>query len=116
MCIRDRYTWLYRIATNESLTFIKKKAKQQALSIDDCYNELASSVHTSQHFSGDEIQQKLQQAIATLPEKQKLVFNMKYYDEMKYTEIAEVLGTSVGGLKASYSISVKKIEEFVSNN
>lgn len=110
------YTWLYRIATNESLTFINKKAKQTAISVEDIQNELASSIHSSSYFSGNEIQEKLQKAILSLPKKQRLVFNMKYYEDMKYTEIAEVLNTSEGGLKASYHHAVKKIEEFVINN
>ena len=110
------YTWLYRIATNETLTFLNKKRKHFFISINDVERELNSTLETSDSYSGDEIQLKLQQAILTLPEKQRLVFNMKYYDEMKYEEISKILNTSVGGLKASYHHAVKKIEEFVKTN
>ncbi len=106
------FTWLYRIGTNESITFLNKKKKEQNVSIDDVQQSLANTLQSDTYFSGDEIQLKLQQALLTLPEKQRLVFNMKYYDDMKYEEISEVLGTSVGSLKASYHHAVKKIESF----
>lgn len=106
------YTWLYRIATNESLTFLKQKRGNLKVSFDDVSYQLAA-LEDDHYFKGDAIQKKLQQAILTLPEKQRIVFNMKYFDEMKYEEMSEVLDTSVGALKASYHHAVKKIEEFI---
>jgi len=107
------YSWMYRIATNEALTFLKKKSKKLGISNSEMQNKMVSNLQADVYFDGDEIQLKLQQAIATLPEKQKLVFNMKYYQEMKYEEISEILNTSVGGLKASYHLAVKKVESFL---
>lgn len=106
-------TWLYRIATNESITFLNKKKKLLFLPIVDVEKQLSHQIDNGQHFTGDEIQIKLQKAILTLPEKQRLVFNMKYFDDLKYDEIAEVLDTSVGALKASFHHATKKIEEFL---
>ncbi|MGD1844440.1 MAG: RNA polymerase sigma factor [Salibacteraceae bacterium] len=105
------FTWLYRIATNESLTFLKKKRQRFFLPIVDVENELSQRIDNDPGFSGDEIERRLQQAILTLPEKQRLVFNMKYFDDLKYDEISTILGTSVGALKASYHHAVKKIEQ-----
>lgn len=110
------YTWIYRIATNETLSFLNKKQKKLLLPISDYTNQLAKNLEDDNYFTGDEIQQKLQKAILSLPAKQRLVFNMKYFDEMKYEEMSEVLGTSVGALKASYHIAVKKIEHFLKDN
>ena len=107
------YSWIYRIATNESITFINKRAKERKEDISDYQQELVSTLTNDNLFTGDEIQLILQKAIATLPEKQKLVFNMKYFDELKYTEISEILETSVGDLKASYFHAVKKIEKYI---
>lgn len=107
------FTWLYRIATNESLTFLKQKARANTTSINPIEYQLARSLESDVYFSGDEIQLKLQKAILTLPEKQRIVFNMRYYDEMPYEQMSEVLETSVGALKASYHIAAKKIEEFL---
>ena len=107
------FTWLYRIATNESLTFLKKKKKNIFVSMDEVSHQLSNTLEADPELSGDAIQLKLQQAILTLPTKQRLVFNMKYFDELKYDEIAEVTGTSVGALKASYHHAVKKIEAFI---
>ncbi len=107
------YSWMYRIATNESLTFLKVKARKLGVSSEAMQEKMANNLQADVYFEGDEIQLKLQKAIATLPEKQKLVFNMKYFEEMKYEEISEVLETSVGGLKASYHLAVKKIEQFL---
>jgi len=109
------YTWIYRIATNESITFLNKKKLKNNISLDDVSNELAESLTESAYFDGDKIQKKLQEAILTLPEKQRIIFNMKYFDDMKYDEISEVLGTSVGALKASFHIAVKKIESILLN-
>ena len=107
------YSWIYRIATNESITFINKRAKERKEDISDYQQELVSTLTNDNLFTGDEIQLILQKAIATLPEKQKLVFNMKDFDELKYTEISEILETSVGALKASYFHAVKKIEKYI---
>lgn len=109
------YSWMYRIATNESITFINKRAKERAIDINDVYKELAGSLESDDYFSGNEIQLILQKAIAILPEKQRLVFNMKYFEELKYEEMSEILETSVGALKASYFHAVKKIEHFIKN-
>lgn len=109
------YTWIYRIATNESITFLNKKKQRNQTPLDEVSEELSESLVASSYFSGDRIQMKLQQALLTLPEKQRLIFNMKYYDELKYDEISEILGTSVGALKASFHIAVKKIEVFMLN-
>lgn len=109
------YTWIYRIATNESITFLNKKKAKNNVSMDDVGSELAETLTESTYFDGDKIQRKLQQAILTLPEKQRIIFNMKYFDDMKYDEISEVLGTSVGALKASFHIAVKKIESILTN-
>jgi RNA polymerase sigma-70 factor (ECF subfamily) len=107
------YSWMYRIATNESITFINKRAKERSVDISDYHQQLASTLESDVFFSGDEIQLILQKAIATLPEKQRLVFNMKYFDELKYDEISVILETSVGALKASYFHAVKKIEKYI---
>ncbi|WP_207434451.1 RNA polymerase sigma factor [Sabulibacter ruber] len=107
------YTWIYRIATNECLNFLSSKKKRFFLPLHDVAAELSEKLDSSDSFTGDEIQLKLQKALLRLPDKQRLVFNMKYFDEMKYEEISEILGTSVGALKASYHIAVKKIEEYL---
>jgi RNA polymerase sigma factor (sigma-70 family) len=110
------YTWIYRIATNECLNFLTKKKRRFFLPIGDVEAELSGKLDSSSLLDGDAIQLKLQKALLKLPDKQRLVFNMKYYDELKYEEISEILGTSVGALKASYHLAVKKIEEFVSKD
>lgn len=107
------FTWLYRIATNECLTFLAKKRRRFFMPIQDVEGELAVQLETSDMISGDEIQLKLQKAILKLPEKQRLVFNMKYYDELTYEQMSAILGTSVGALKASYHLATKKIEDYV---
>ncbi len=107
------YSWMYRIATNESLTFLKQKSRKLGVTNSELQEQLIEELQADVYFEGEEIQLKLQQALATLPEKQKLVFNMKYFQEMKYEEISEVLETSVGGLKASYHLAVKKIETYL---
>ena len=106
-------TWMYRIATNECITFLNKKKQKNNVPLDEVDYELSNNFGESTQFTGDQIQRKLQQALLTLPEKQKLVFNMKYYDDMKYEEISQVLGTSVGALKASFHLAVKKIEAYL---
>jgi RNA polymerase sigma factor (sigma-70 family) len=109
------YSWMYRIATNEALSFINSRAKKRNVDISEMHEQLASSLESDVYFSGDEIQQILQKAIATLPQKQRLVFNMKYFDEIKYHDMSEILETSVGALKASYFHAVKKIENYIKN-
>ena len=105
------YTWLYRIATNESLTFINSTKKRSMIPMNDTSEFLLNNMVSDEFFEGDEIQLKLQEAILTLPEKQRIVFNLKYFEEMKYEEMSGILETSVGALKASFHHAVKKIEE-----
>ena len=107
------YSWMYRIATNESITYINKKAKRLQISNTEVVTLAINNLEADTYFEGDAIQLKLQKAIATLPEKQQLVFNMKYFQEMKYKDMSAILETSEGALKASYHIAVKKIEEFI---
>ncbi len=107
------YTWIYRIATNECLNFLKKKKRRFFLPIHDLEGELTEKLTSNIEPSGDEVQMKLQKALLKLPDKQRIVFNMKYFDEMKFAEIAEITGTSVGALKANYHHAVKKIEDFI---
>lgn len=104
-------TWLYRIATNETLTFINKNSN----AVFEDIEEHATAIEADDWFDGEHLQAQLQAAIQTLPPKQRLVFNMKYYDEMKYEEMSSILGTSVGALKASYHLAVKKISEYFEN-
>lgn len=106
-------TWLYKIAINESLTHLEKERKRQGISIDDEGSMLANTIEADEWIDGDELSLKLRKAVARLPEKQRLVFNMKYYDEMKYEDMSNILGTSVGALKASYHLAVKKIEQYL---
>ena len=110
------YSWMYRIATNESLTFIEQRAKKQGISNIELQQKAILNLESDVYFEGNEIQIKLQKAIATLPEKQQFVFKMKYFEDMKYENISEILDTSVGGLKANYHHAVKKIEEYLKNN
>ena len=107
------YTWIYRIATNECLTFLKKKKRKFFIPMNDVASELSGKVDDGNHLNGDEVQLKLQKALLKLPDKQRMVFNMKYFDEMKFQEISDITDTSVGALKASYHHAVKKIEEFI---
>ncbi len=110
------FSWMYRIATNEAITFINKKAAKKQVDLSELQLNIVQKLNSDIHFSGDEIQLLLQKAIITLPHKQQLVFNMKYFDEMKYKDMSEILDTSVGALKASYFHAVKKIEEFLKNH
>ncbi|MEC5166052.1 RNA polymerase sigma factor (sigma-70 family) [Flavobacterium sp. PL11] len=110
------FSWMYRIATNEALTFLKHKAKKSGISSEALQNKIIDNLEADVFFDGDEIQIKLQKAIILLPQKQQLIFKMKYFEELKYEAISEILGTSVGALKASYHIAVKKIEVFLKTN
>ena len=110
------FSWIYRIATNEALTSISQRAKKSGISSEEVLDKKVQNLQADTYFNGDEIQLKLQQAIAKLPEKQQLVFKMKYFEEIKYEDMSEILGTSVGALKASYHIAAKKIEEYLNNN
>jgi RNA polymerase sigma-70 factor (ECF subfamily) len=109
------YTWLYRIATNESITFLNSKKRRNVLQLNDISDFLKDNLESDAYFEGDEIQKKLQMAILTLPEKQRIVFNMKYFDDIKYNDMAEILETSVGALKASFHHAVKKIEDYLND-
>ena len=105
-------TWLYRIAVNESLDFMRRRKNAPTVSADDADTGVANALLADKYFDGDETEAQLQQAISRLPEVQRMVFNMRYYDEMKYSDMSKVLGTSVGALKASYHIAVKKISDY----
>lgn len=107
------FTWIYRIATNECLTFLKKKKRKYFIPIGDVSKELSEKLDEDVAMSGDEVQLELHKALLKLPDKQRMVFNMKYFDDMKFTEIAEITGTSVGALKANYHHAVRKIEKFI---
>ena len=108
-------TWLYRIALNECLTFLSKQQAAATVSLDDPEAVALQKLESDAYFSGDKVQLLLQKALLTLPEKQRMVFNLKYYQEMKYEEMSEIFGTSVGALKASYHHAVKKIEKFLAD-
>jgi RNA polymerase sigma-70 factor (ECF subfamily) len=110
------YTWLYRIATNECLTFLAKRKKRQAISLSDLDNGLSNKLRSDSGFDANKLEWKLQLGIQKLPEKQRIVFTLRYYDEMPYEEMSRVLDTSEGALKASYHHAAKKIEDFILNN
>jgi RNA polymerase sigma-70 factor (ECF subfamily) len=110
------YSWMYRIATNEAITFINKNSRRLQLSSEDYQNRAINNLKADVYFESDDIKLKLQRAIATLPDKQQLVFNMKYFEDIKYKDMAEILETSEGALKASYHIAVKKIEAFLTKD
>lgn len=110
------FSWIYRIATNEAITFINQKAKRNGTTSAALQTKMIDNLKADTYFDGNEIQLKLQKAISLLPAKQQLVFKMKYYEEIKYENMSEILGTSVGALKASYHHAVKKIEDFMKNN
>jgi RNA polymerase sigma factor (sigma-70 family) len=109
------YTWLYRIATNESLTFLEQQKKRGTISLQDVESGLTNQVKSDTNFDANKLEWKLQVAIQQLPEKQRIVFNLRYYDEMPYQEMSRILDTSEGALKASYHHAAKKIEEFIKN-
>lgn len=110
------YTWMYRIATNEAITFINKKAKRANISSHEMKEVILSKLETDVYFEGDKIQLQLQKAIALLPTKQQLIFNMKYFDDHTFKQLSDILETSVGGLKSSYHIAVRKITTYLKNN
>ncbi|OUR93330.1 RNA polymerase subunit sigma-70 [Flavobacteriales bacterium 34_180_T64] len=110
------FSWMYRIATNESITHLNKNAKRLNITNEELQQQSLNNLQSDVYFDGDEIQLKLQKAIAILPQKQQLVFNMKYFDNLKYTAMSEILDTSEGALKASYHIAVKKIEAYLTTN
>ncbi len=110
------YTWLYRIATNESLTFLEQQKKRASVSLSDVESGLSNRLKADKHFDANKLEWKLQVAIQQLPEKQRVVFNLRYYDEMPYEKMSKVLETSEGALKASYHHAVKKIEDFILNH
>ncbi|QHS61182.1 RNA polymerase sigma factor [Chitinophaga agri] len=110
------YTWLYKIATNECLTFLEKQKKNHSVSLSDVETGLSNTLKADAQFDPNKLEWKLQKAILGLPEKQRIVFNLRYYDEMPYEEMSRVLDTSEGALKASYHHAVKKIEEFIRNS
>tara|TARA_R110002020_G_scaffold129919_2_gene290569 strand:+ start:5242 stop:5796 length:555 start_codon:yes stop_codon:yes gene_type:complete len=110
------HTWMYRIAANESITFLNKKAKRNNVSIDNVKNNAVRKLETDVYFEGDQLQLQFQKAIATLPERQRLIFTTKYFEDHTFEELSEILETSVGGLKSSYHIAVKKITEFIKNH
>jgi RNA polymerase sigma-70 factor (ECF subfamily) len=112
----ELFTWLYRIATNESLTFLKKKRTRFFIPFHNIEEQLKNSLESDEFFTGDQIQLKLQKAILKLPDKQRLVFNMKYFDNMKYEKMSKILDTSIGALKASYHHATKKIEKYLLND
>ncbi|HBJ76617.1 MAG TPA: RNA polymerase subunit sigma-70 [Porphyromonadaceae bacterium] len=109
-------TWLYKIAINESLCFLEKKKNTHVESLDDCENPLVGKLQSSPYIDANEVEIKLQKAILTLPDRQRLVFNLRYYDEMKYAEMSELLNTSESSLKASYHFAAKKVEEYLRNH
>ncbi|OJU76550.1 MAG: RNA polymerase subunit sigma [Bacteroidetes bacterium 47-18] len=110
------YTWIYRIATNETITFIEKEKKRKSVSLSDGDTGLENKLYAEKGFDANKLEWKLQQAIQRLPEKQRIVFTLRYYDEMPYDEMADVLETSAGALKASYHHAVKKVEEFLKSD
>lgn len=110
------FSWVYRIATNEAITFINSRAKRNGQTSEVFQQKQVESLKADDYFDGDAVQIKLQKAIIALPEKQQLVFRMKYFQELKYEEMSEILGTSIGGLKASYFHAVKKIEDYMTKD
>jgi len=110
------HTWMYRIAANESITFLNKKARQNNVSMEEVKQNAINRLESDVYFEGDELELHFQKAIATLPEKQQMIFTMKYFGDHTYEELSETLGTSIGGLKSSYHIASKKIADYIKNN
>jgi len=110
------FSWMYRIATNEAITHLNKNAKRLQTSNEEIQNQAVNNLKSDTYFDGNEIQLKLQKAIATLPQKQQLVFNMKYFEDLKYKDMSDILDTSEGALKASYHLAVKKIEAYLTKD
>jgi len=110
------YTWLYRIATNECLTYLEQQKKRSSVALDEVESGLSNKIKADSHFDANKLEWKLQLAIQQLPEKQRIVFHLRYYDEMPYEEMSRALGTSEGALKASYHHAVKKIEDYIKNH
>ena len=109
------YTWLYRIATNEAITYLNSRKRRSLVSMNDTNDYLMENLVSDPYFNGDELQMKLQKAILQLPEKQRIVFNMKYFDNIKYEDMSQILNTSVGALKASFHHAAKKVEDYIKN-
>lgn len=110
------FSWMYRIATNESITFLNSKARKMNVSSEELQNKLIQNLESDVYFEGEEIQLKLQKAISKLPKKQQQVFNMRYFEELKYKEIAEILQVSEGSLKSNYYHAVNKVEDYLKND
>jgi RNA polymerase sigma-70 factor (ECF subfamily) len=110
------FTWIYKIAINENITFLNKQRSMNNISLDEADVYMLERLSGDEYFDGDALQLKLEEAILNLPEKQRIVFLMKYKDEMKYDDMSEILGTSVGALKASYHHAIKKIEAFLTQD
>lgn len=110
------FSWMYRIATNEAITFINNKSKNNGFTTQEFQQKQIENIQADLHFDGDEMQLKLLKAVHSLPTKQQLIFKMKYFEDLKYEAMSEILGTSVGGLKASYFHAVKKIEDYLTTN
>jgi len=110
------HTWMYRIAANEAITFLNKKARRKNLSLEQLKTDAVKKLETDIYFEGDAFQLQFQKAIATLPERQRLIFTMKYFNDYTFEELSEIMDTSVGGLKSSYHIAVKKITEYIKTN
>lgn len=110
------YTWMYRIATNEAITFMRKRAKRNNITMEEVKDHAINNLESDVYFEGGAIELNLQKAIASLPERQQLIFNMKYFEDHTYEQLSEILDISVGGLKSSYHIAVKKITAYLKDN
>lgn len=110
------FTWIYRISVNESNTYLRNRRLRNLFTFQSFDEEMLKDIQDDFHFDGDDIQRKLRKAIVLLPRKQQMVFNMRYFEDLSYEQIAQILGTSIGALKASYHIAAKKVEQFVLEN